>query len=252
VALVTRDRDLARRVAAELRRWEIAVDDSAGMPLALTRSGAFLRLIAVAAGERLAPVALLALLKHPLTRLGQDSAATRQTVRRLELAVLRGPRPAPGIEGLRDALDGGIEGAAELHGLVDRLEQALGPLLAETGRPRTPLARLVERHDAAALALARGPGGDDGGASLWGGDDGLALPGFIAELGESAPGYGMVDPRAGPAPRRLGPGPPSRKWPMHRRGSSSRPSHGARLSTSWPCAAWLQREPRRFFNGAKG
>ena len=33
-ALVTPDRDLARRVAAELRRWEIEIDDSAGVPLA--------------------------------------------------------------------------------------------------------------------------------------------------------------------------------------------------------------------------
>ena len=29
-ALVTPDRDLARRVAAELRRWDIDIDDSAG------------------------------------------------------------------------------------------------------------------------------------------------------------------------------------------------------------------------------
>ncbi|HSI00623.1 MAG TPA: double-strand break repair protein AddB, partial [Reyranella sp.] len=32
-ALVTPDRDLARRVAAELRRWNIDIDDSAGTPL---------------------------------------------------------------------------------------------------------------------------------------------------------------------------------------------------------------------------
>ena len=33
-ALVTPDRNLARRVAAELRRWDIAIDNSAGRPLA--------------------------------------------------------------------------------------------------------------------------------------------------------------------------------------------------------------------------
>ena len=32
-ALVTPDRELARRVAAELRRWDIDIDDSAGSPL---------------------------------------------------------------------------------------------------------------------------------------------------------------------------------------------------------------------------
>src|SRR5690349_9141668 len=44
-ALVTPDRDLARRVAAELRRWDIEIDDSAGVPLARTPPGAFLRLL---------------------------------------------------------------------------------------------------------------------------------------------------------------------------------------------------------------
>ena len=118
VALVTRDRELARRVAAELRRWDIAVDDSAGEALTLTRGGAFLRLIAAAVADRLAPVALLALLKHPLTRLGAEPGTTRATVRRLELAILRGPRPAPGIDGLHAALEGNRQDTPELRRLV--------------------------------------------------------------------------------------------------------------------------------------
>ena len=67
-ALVTPDRMLARRVAAELQRWGIAVDDSGGEPLAQTGPAAFLRLIARMAVEELAPVPLLAALKHPLPR----------------------------------------------------------------------------------------------------------------------------------------------------------------------------------------
>src|SRR5260221_658298 len=42
-ALVTPDRELARRVAAELRRWCIDIDDSAGLPLNRTPPGAFRR-----------------------------------------------------------------------------------------------------------------------------------------------------------------------------------------------------------------
>ncbi|MFL5268095.1 MAG: double-strand break repair protein AddB, partial [Stellaceae bacterium] len=38
-ALVTPDRELARRVAAELRRWDIEIDDSAGLPLNRTPPG---------------------------------------------------------------------------------------------------------------------------------------------------------------------------------------------------------------------
>lgn len=94
-AFVTHDRALARRVAAELRRWEIQVDDSAGIPLAESEAGRFARLTALAAGENFAPVPLLAFLRHPLNRL-----ADRQSVDALELAALRGPRPAAGAAGL--------------------------------------------------------------------------------------------------------------------------------------------------------
>ena len=51
-ALVTPDRALARRVAAALERWQVAVDDSAGSSLADTPAGVFARLAAEAALER--------------------------------------------------------------------------------------------------------------------------------------------------------------------------------------------------------
>src|SRR3546814_8703911 len=73
-ALVTPDRDLARRVAVNLERWDIAVDDSAGRSLASTPPGVFLRLTAEMVAERFAPVALLAALKHPLAA---DRKSTR-------------------------------------------------------------------------------------------------------------------------------------------------------------------------------
>lgn len=52
VALVTRDRALARRVAAALQRWSIQVDDSAGTALASTAHGSLFRL----AGEACAQI----------------------------------------------------------------------------------------------------------------------------------------------------------------------------------------------------
>ena len=48
---------------------------------------------------------LLALLKHPLAAAGLAPAACRAAARALELRCLRGPRPAPGLAGLRRALD---------------------------------------------------------------------------------------------------------------------------------------------------
>ena len=97
-ALVTPDRELARRVAAELRRWDIEIDDSAGVPLARTPPGVFLRLVLDLAASALAPVPLLAALKHPLAAGGLAPEAFRERARRLESAI-RGPRPAPGFAG---------------------------------------------------------------------------------------------------------------------------------------------------------
>jgi len=99
-ALVTPDRTLARRVANQLRRWDIAADDSAGQPLHLTPPGLFLRLLADVEGQDIAPVALLELLKHPLT--GGDGAqrgAHLGHVQALEMALLRGgpPQLSPAI-----------------------------------------------------------------------------------------------------------------------------------------------------------
>ena len=97
-ALVTPDRALARRVMAALSRWNVPVDDSGGDALADTPLGVFARLVAEAALDGLAPVKLLAMLKHPLCRVDPWAVAA------LERAILRGPRPKAGTEGLRLAL----------------------------------------------------------------------------------------------------------------------------------------------------
>src|SRR5262245_41503669 len=99
-ALITPDRALARRVLAALERWKVAVDDSGGDALAHTPAGRFARLAAEAALGGLSPVALLALVKHPLTRLDAAEGAHARAVAALEKAVLRGARPRPGIGGL--------------------------------------------------------------------------------------------------------------------------------------------------------
>ncbi len=102
-ALVTPDRALARRALCALARWNIAAEDSGGDALLDTPAGVFARLAADAALGGLAPVTLLALLKHPLLRLGSSGEA--RAVAALERAALRGPRPHPGTAGLARALD---------------------------------------------------------------------------------------------------------------------------------------------------
>jgi ATP-dependent helicase/nuclease subunit B len=180
-ALVTPDRELARRVAVELRRWDIDIDDSAGVPLNRTPPGAFLRLVLELAGSRLAPVPLLAALKHPLAAGGLAPAVFRRLARRLERAIL-GPRPAPGFAGLRAALG---DGQTRLLRFVDRLEGCLGrlPELLEAGA--VPMSRLVVPHIEAAERLAASAT-EAGAERLWAGEAGENAARFCHDLIEAA------------------------------------------------------------------
>jgi ATP-dependent helicase/nuclease subunit B len=99
-ALVTPDRALARRVMAALGRWNLQFDDSGGDALMDTSAGIFARLAAEAVSKQLEPPTLLALLKHPLLRLGGAQGAFKRAVETLELALLRGTRPTAGSGGL--------------------------------------------------------------------------------------------------------------------------------------------------------
>ena len=51
----------------------------------------------------LEPPTLLALLKHPLCRLGRAAGGWSRAVATLELAILRGTRPPPGSKGLAES-----------------------------------------------------------------------------------------------------------------------------------------------------
>ncbi|MCM0019046.1 MAG: double-strand break repair protein AddB [Tagaea sp.] len=174
--LVTADRGLARRVSAKLRRWGIEADDSAGASLDRSPPAVLLRLLARAWAEDLAPVPLLALLKHPLVRLGSERASHLDRARELDLKVLRGPRPAPGLDGVRAAMPGYAQ--ARLTPLLDALDAALAPL---TAAPAAPL-DLLRALAAAAEALTRD---ENGAIRLWENEAGNALAALVARLLDS-------------------------------------------------------------------
>ncbi len=145
-ALVTPDRALARRVMAALGRWNLAFDDSGGDALMDMPAGIFARLAAEAAAKALEPPTLLALLKHPLCRLGGAAGRVHRAVETLELALLRGTRPQPGSSGL----------AQDFAGFRERTRQAetwrdffAAPLRA----PRTARDGELERAQALIAAL---------------------------------------------------------------------------------------------------
>ena len=191
-ALVTADRALARRVAAELRRWTVAVDDSAGVPLGETAPGAYLRLTARLVAEDAAPVPLLAALKHPLAAGGTASAAFRRAVRAMERAILRGPRPAPGFGGLRAAL---TDGDPAIGRWLEGLAAAAAPFAALMAQPRATLGALVRAQVGFAEWLAASDE-EDGAARLWAGEAGAQAARFVAELLEAASALTEVAPPA--------------------------------------------------------
>lgn len=97
-ALVTPDRNMARRVAVEMQRFGVDIDDSAGQPLRNTPVGRFVRLVLLVAFSPPSAFNLLSLLKHPLSLFGAKPARARHAARLFELAVLRGAikPPQPG------------------------------------------------------------------------------------------------------------------------------------------------------------
>lgn len=101
-ALVTADRALARRVSAELLRFGIVADDSAGTPLADTPPAALLRLLVECVMRPGDPVAVLSLLKQPLLRAGLERLRVRRAAEAIELVALRGGVGRPDICALAD------------------------------------------------------------------------------------------------------------------------------------------------------
>ena len=170
-ALVTPDRQLASRVSAHLQRWGIEADDSAGLPLSRTPSGTLLLAVAAAATERLAPVPLLALLKHPLAGgEGEQRLAWLEAVRALDLA-LRGPRPLAGLAGLDQRFTEKKVGATW---------QLIRPLIAHLNQLETNGSLA---HFAAALREAVAPLAGD---AAWRGPDGRAAGDLLSAIENSA------------------------------------------------------------------
>lgn len=212
-ALVSPDRLLARRVAIRLEAWGIRVDDSAGRPFRKTVPGAFLDLVIEAAAKRFAPAEVMALLKHPLTRLGLDAFAVRRAGRVLEIAAFRGPYLGDGLAGIdaslerasrnskpeseerthmavRRLFDADWDGARDL---VRRLATACAPLeqMFRAARKMT-LAEVAKAHVAAAESIAALPEAEakankaaDGTAMpspIWTGEAGSLAQRFFTEL----------------------------------------------------------------------
>jgi ATP-dependent helicase/nuclease subunit B len=174
-ALVTPDRNLARRVSAHLRRWDIEADDSAGRPLSEMPPGTLLLAVATAAAEQFAPVALLALLKHPLVMKAEGRLDWLEGARSLDLA-LRGPRPPAGLDGVTDYLSDWSGRDADIRKRAKIWWQEVVPLLRPLER-----AFAVERPALARLTAAlRETASELTGDEVWAGPAGRAAADLLA------------------------------------------------------------------------
>lgn len=200
-ALVTPDRDLARRVGVELARWGLIVDDSAGSPLDRQPAGIFAGLLLEFAAGDCDPIGLLAALKHPLAAFGLSRPACRQAARVLEVGLLRGNRVGGGLDALRPALAAARAAASDpearhvtvarrrlaaedwdrADNLLATIEVALKPLLdllRSVGA--ISVSALAEALQQSLTAAATDEDGSD--RELWLGEPGRALAALLDGL----------------------------------------------------------------------
>ena len=170
-ALVTPDRALARRVMAALDPLESRIrrfrrrcaDGYIGRHFCAACRGS--------GRKGLEPPTLLALLKHPLFRLGAAHGALKRAIEVLELALLRGTRPQAGCIGLARDFDRfrtelrklrnnetsslhAFEQRAQLkddeldraQALIAALQKALSPLESVASSKPHDFAELAQRH----------------------------------------------------------------------------------------------------------
>lgn len=182
VGIISRDQSLARRIAAELKRHGIFVDDPAGVPLFQSRTGRLVRQALAVAVGRYAPIDTVALLRNASVTLDIERSDVMRQANRLDLK-LRGTRPRQGLEGLVD--------------LAKDDDHALRDVLTRLGAALDSLCKLLEQAeiDAAALAMALD-------ATLTGLGAAPDLPGMI-EFRAWAAALASVGDRGAPFPPRI-------------------------------------------------
>ncbi len=194
IVVATPDRDLAARIAAQLRDAGVDVDDSRGRPLAGLPAGRLLRdmLRIVVAGWPFGP--LFEALTHPYVRLAGKSERPGHAVQVqiLEAAVRRSGTARRGLGALRTVAEQDDLAAGErrrgwsLAGFVDGIAAAFAPLQDVAARPVAWSAVTAALQDVwLAVACDRPLDGDPDPRRDH--DDLGAVAGLLAALEQAAP-----------------------------------------------------------------
>lgn len=175
--LITPDRNLARRVSSELKRWNINVDDTAGVPLSLTSWGIFMRLIISASQPEASKETTLSLLKHPLCGLKLTPQEVLFQTRHLEKNIWRSDAPQ-----------------SDENTLLENLQKYLTPLTELYNQPNASLNQLLQTHIRIAETLAT-TASIDGDKILWKGEAGNSGANFINKILSCANILPEIDPK---------------------------------------------------------
>lgn len=186
-ALITPDRALARRVQAQLQRFNIAVDDSAGLPLMEDPVGTYLSLIWRWWADPGDPQGLLALLHHDLCACGMPRAELQGLARLLDKHALRGVRQHDDLASLAEKLPDDIPERPALVALLVRLHEWASKHEAAHGVPDWARAHA---HLAETMA---GTDESPGAARLWQGRSGEAAANLFRSLMDDGDLSGDVD-----------------------------------------------------------
>lgn len=150
VGIIAPDRDQARQIIAELHRFDISVDDSAGVPLSQSPAGRLVRQLLQMVHAQFTAIDVVGLLIHSSVCFGRDRGTLSALRETIDLSILRGMRGKPGLDGLMAAVHKAhhdpaprqrrlsVDEAEALTALLSDMERILAPLIApfEAGTPR--------------------------------------------------------------------------------------------------------------------
>ncbi len=169
-ALVTPDRKIAARVAAQMRRWGIEVNDSAGVKLSSLPPAVFLLLLLNVADEDVRPSGLMAFFKHPFTGMGRARGDFLTAARNLEHDFFRQHLCGANLRSWQHLPKSGE------YALLKEIGAAMQPLHTAA----QPIAAWLDALlNVASKCVAQN-------ATLWRGAEGETLAKLIEDMSESA------------------------------------------------------------------
>ncbi len=178
IAIATPDRELAKRISEQLKRWDIAVDDTAGKPLLQTPPGMLLVALAQMVADQFSASSLLGVAKHPLVR-PEHRLEWLEMTRALDME-LRGPSPGLGLKAITRQLARAAKNPRN-KARKDELK-ALQEWWKQFAEQISPLEKAVAQGFDAFLATLADIAGELSDGAIWKKAEGRQLSAFLDEL----------------------------------------------------------------------